>query len=275
MSIQFKKAPEKQRTDWVASQIERDKRLRETPLIQVLLAVLTGDPSREKLPANRAHVLNEVVIDLLNHWEITQRQCGSDRLGSLEGTLATSALRESYAQIGFLLLRSGTSPRAEVASALGQWLASRWGLAFGPADSTASEILHFWDECGVFVGSGFKHVIQPRIALLAEMGAGLYLIALPPNRQQGAVKELEMEPTTAEAVTLAALISPVICEIAISNAISSQRFDRHGHPGRRSVGAGIDEEVRYAPIRRPGTPVAAMEYSRRHRALSIPLHARA
>jgi hypothetical protein len=217
---------EKQRTDWVASQIERDKRLRETPLIQVLLAVLAGDPSREKLPVNRAQVLNEVVIDLLNRWEITQRRCGSVRLGSLEGTLATSALRESYAQIGFLLLRSGTSPRAEIASALGQWLASRWGLASGPADSTASEILHFWDECGVFVGHGFNHIIQPRIALLAEMGTGLYLIALPPDKQQEAVKELEMEPTTAEAITLAALMSPAICEIAVSNAISSQRFDR-------------------------------------------------
>jgi hypothetical protein len=237
--ITDRQAWEKQRTSWVADQIERDGRLRETPLIQVLLAVLAGDPDRDRLPENRAQVLNAVVDGLLDRWEIGQRRCGNIRLGTLEGTAAVEALRGSFAQIGFSLLRSGTSARAELTSVLGRWLTSHWGLAPGPAESTANEVLHFWDECGVFVFSGCEPIVQPRIPILAETGAARYLVSLHPAGQRATIAELETEPTASEAITLAALLSPTICEIAVTNAVSSQLFDMQILAYQRLLHGGV------------------------------------
>ncbi|HXR15977.1 MAG TPA: hypothetical protein VN777_07160 [Terriglobales bacterium] len=222
------KAWEDRRAAWVIDAIERDDRLKETPLVPVLLAVLAGEPSRDSLPGNRAEVLTAVIDSILDRWEISQRRHGEIQLGALQSTAAVSALRGSFSQLGFLLLRTGGAVQQVLITALSGWLADTWGLAPGFADSTAQDVLHFWDESGAFVSSGPEPVVRPRISLLSETGAARYIIELDPNRQYKLLSELALEATVSEAVTLAALLSPAVCEIVVRSAVSSGSLERQG-----------------------------------------------
>jgi hypothetical protein len=217
---------EQRRTAWVLDVIERDERLKEVPLIPVLLAVLAGEPKRQALPENRAQVISAVIDSVLDRWEIAQRRSGRIQVGSLQSTAAVEALRESFAQVGFLLLRKADSGRQRVLAALAEWLARRWGLAPGFADSTARDLLHFWDESGMFVCSGHDPIVQPRISLIGEAGAARYLVSLDSHFRSVVLRELEAEPTVSEAISLAALLSSEICEMMIADAVSTGSVER-------------------------------------------------
>jgi hypothetical protein len=161
----------RERVAWIGRQVDANPSLRETPLIQVLLAVLASDPSRSELPAGRAQVMSAVIDGVIERWEVRQKRAGEIRIGPFVDSAAVGVVRESFGQIGFALVARSQGSRCDLQFALSQWLSSRWGLAPGLAESTSSDILHFWDECGVFVSRGAEPAIEPRIPLFAELGA--------------------------------------------------------------------------------------------------------
>ena len=82
----------KDRVSWVKAQLSSDPGLRETPLMVVLLTMLTTEHELADLPVGRGPVLARVLDDVVTRWETGFRLRGErPRLGSLEGTDATHA----------------------------------------------------------------------------------------------------------------------------------------------------------------------------------------
>ncbi len=96
-----------ERLSWIGSALERDRDLAETPLGGILLALLAAEPTRHALPRGRAKTLSAVVDGVVERWELSQRQIVSNiQVGALKAIEAAAGLKESFAQIGYIILRS-------------------------------------------------------------------------------------------------------------------------------------------------------------------------
>jgi hypothetical protein len=205
------------REEWVSRALGRDHQLSETPLIPILLALVAADSDTEELPKTRAAILSRVVRDIVARHEIRR---GSSLSGVGVGQ-ERAVLLEAFPLIARVVSKQGgTAPRAEIADVLAVHLSQRWGLAPGPAEITAQEILVFWDESGVFVAQGQKQLTSPRLRLLLEIGAAMDAAASP-NDAETFVRRAAAHSNQHETLVLAAGLSPEIADALIATAVES------------------------------------------------------
>lgn len=197
-----------ERLSWIGSALERDRDLAETPLGGVLLALLAAEPTRHSLPRGRANTLSAVVDGVVERWELSQRQLVSEvQVGSLKGSEAAAGLKESFAKIGYAILRRGDVAAHDVRSELAVWLRSRWALSSGQADLTAREMFALWDEAGIFMASEATETVTARLQLLAEIGAARYVASLEAADIPSEVQRFATSEVLFEVASLAAGLS--------------------------------------------------------------------
>ncbi|GAB3845684.1 hypothetical protein [Dactylosporangium cerinum] len=84
-------------------------------------------------------------------------------------------------------------------------LGEHWALSPGDAAAAAHDAVHLFDESGIFVMSGADAVIEPRLALFAEIGDALRMVDRPD--EVSAWVEARVQGGQAEPLVLAAALS--------------------------------------------------------------------
>jgi hypothetical protein len=194
--------------------------LRETPLMVVLLTMLTTEHELAALPVGRGPVLARVLDDAVTRWETGFRLQGErPRLGSLEGSDATHAARSGFAVIAHHLFEQGDPTLEDVLRHLADGLAGPFGLPSGRAAGVAEDALGLWDEAGVFVISGSTGRVQARLRLFAELGEAAHVTARDPDEQRAWAREAVWDADAHEAVLLAAGLSRAVADELLASAI--------------------------------------------------------
>jgi hypothetical protein len=158
-----------ERTTWITKVLTDDTTLAETPLLPLLLTLLAIERDTAALPTRRARILLEVVTAAVDRHERRRREKFS--FGILEGTDAHDAALAGFGtEAAAILGAGGRAAAGSVSDRVSLMLRNRWALSAGHAASAAKEIIHFWDETGIFVISNNTQCIAPRIALFAEVG---------------------------------------------------------------------------------------------------------
>ena len=166
------------RVGWVNAVLERDKTLRETPLLPILLALLASEKSSQVLPRHRAAILQAVIRNV-----VTRREARRDeefRVGELVGEAAASATLDGFAaEAAEIAVRGGQCSLAQALQAVADMLGRRWDLRAGRAEVTANAIVRFWDETGILIISGAEETVAPRVELYAEIGEAIRVTQRP------------------------------------------------------------------------------------------------
>jgi hypothetical protein len=167
-----------ERVEWVESVLTRESILRETPLVPVLLAILTVERSLAALPTQRVGVLAAVVQDVVARHEL-KREDGKT-LGPLTGSeLDTAAMHAFTGEAAAILNNNGQVSVETAVHVIAGELTEQWGLHPGYASVAARDAVHFFDESGIFVISGAERTVAPRIGLFAEIGDALRIATRP------------------------------------------------------------------------------------------------
>jgi hypothetical protein len=164
------------RKEWVADRRRRDKSLDETPLMVVLLTLLASEASTTgELPGSRAEVLHAVVMDVVERWEAGVRlQDRAPELGALNGEDAVKAAQETFLVIGRAVFQEGEADARTTTDAVAALLASRYGLAPGPAETAAAATMRLWDEAGIFVLVDRSRHVRARIRVFSELAEAMH-----------------------------------------------------------------------------------------------------
>ena len=201
------------RKQWVTEHLETDRRLRETPLMVILLTLLAVEHDASALPVGRANVLKRVVDDVVDRWESGQRLKGDPpRIGSLEGIDAVLAARQAFRNVGHLVFTHTDPILDEVIADLAGCLSEPFGLASGLAQGAAKEALGLWDQAGVFIIPGQDRRVRARMRAFAELAEAEHVRALPEDRQRDWVRTTWSDPDCKQAVLLAAGLSQSVCD---------------------------------------------------------------
>jgi hypothetical protein len=167
-----------ERSAWIESALRGDDVLVQTPLMPILLTLLAIERSPAGLPRTRATVLAAVVQGVVERHELRRRD--GRVLGPLSGSsLQTAAMHAFSAEAAVIFEKGGRATKAEVVAAVSRELAAAWSLPWGHAKTAASDVLHMFDESGLFVMLGDDEIVAPRIALFAEIGDALGIISRP------------------------------------------------------------------------------------------------
>ena len=158
------------RVEWVCELLRADSQLRETPLVPVLLASLAATHQAEELPGTRSQILERVVRNVVAEREVKREVRIS---GSSPGHEEDVVLRAFPRIAAALAEAGGSAPRTDLVKPVGDYLRREWGLAQAVAEATASQLLVFWDEAGIFVASGSGRTVSPRLQLFLEIGVAL------------------------------------------------------------------------------------------------------
>ncbi|MET8354838.1 hypothetical protein [Micromonospora sp. NPDC005206] len=166
---------------WVTGTLNKDRSLRETPLMPILLSLLAVTKGDDTLPTHRASILYAAVKRLVERQEA--RQGANLRMGILSGSSASKALLDGFAVEAKKIAAAGGQCRfGEILREVEGCLVDRWALARGPAEVAAEAIARFWDEAGIFVISGGDEQVAPRVELFLEIGEAVY-ISLRPEQE--------------------------------------------------------------------------------------------
>jgi hypothetical protein len=203
------------RLEWVKRSLALDPHLSETPLLPVLLASLAADRDVADLPRTRTLILEHVIEDVVRRKE-SRREI---QITGLPGGHETAAVLGAFPRIAVALSTAGGSaPRAQLAEQLVPYLRDDWGLPPAMALTTATQILMFWDESGIFVASGADKVVTPRLRLFLEIGIALYAASRPDHEATEWVNTAATRPDSREALILAAGRSSTIADALIDRA---------------------------------------------------------
>ena len=165
------------RHEWVMKSLTDDGTLVETPLLPILLTLLSIERDASSLPSGRAWILWAVVSDVVRRKETHRTYPFA--LGALDAASSALAAIEAFAIEGRLIVsHGGQVAKAEVRSAFEHHLQDRWALADGPAQVTAESLINFWDESGIFVMAGRSESISARLMLFAEIGDAYFATKL-------------------------------------------------------------------------------------------------
>lgn len=210
------------RVEWIEEALARDHQLGETPLLPVLLASIAADHEAANLPHTRLGILGQVVEDVVRRCE-SKRQV---RITGLPDSQQASAVLGTFKQIAVTLSqKGGGAPRAELITNIAAYLECDWGLPLGPSQTTAEEILLFWDDSGMFVAQGAQKTVSARHSLFQEMGAALFSASLPNDKAVAWVKGAAPKPELKETIQLAATRSRVIADALIDVVCSGPPND--------------------------------------------------
>lgn len=214
-----------ERVDWVTTRLSTDAGLRETPLIVVLLTMLTAEHDLEDLPGDRAHVLARVLDDVVTRWDAGVRLRGDQpQLGSLVGPDALNAARMAFHLIGHQLFEETDPRREDVVAQLAQALIDPFGVALARASGIAEDATGLWDEVGVFVISGSTGRLQPRLRMFAELAEATQVASSAPELQRAWTAASTPDPDAREAVLLAAGLNLIVADELISVAIGLEQL---------------------------------------------------
>lgn len=203
------------RLEWVKQLIASNSTLSETPLLPVLLASLAADQELENLPQTRSLILAQVIENVVRRGE-ARREI---RVSGLPQAHEVEAILGTFTSIAIALSRAGGFiPRAELVAPVARCLESEWGLPRGVANATASQILTFWDESGIFVAGDAEKVVAPRLRLFMEMGAALHAASRPEDEATEWVESVSERPDFSETLVLAAGRSRAIMDALIERA---------------------------------------------------------
>jgi len=212
----------KSRQAWVADALHSDPLLRETPLLPVLLSLLSIERDEGALPAGRAAILKAVVDDVVRRREA--RRGDPFRIGRLhDGDAARAALQAFALEGSSLVLAGGRMSLADLSLKIADMCRLDWGLAVGQASETADALVRFWDESGIFVISGAEQSVAPRLLLFAEIGDALNAAGLSEHDVRTWVST-SIERRSIEPVVLAAGLSPFAADELV--LVASRQNDR-------------------------------------------------
>lgn len=212
------------RLEWIKETLAKDSQLGETPLLPVLLASIAADHETGDLPRTRLEILSQVVEDVVRRSE-AKRQI---RIGGLPEGQQAAAVLATFPQIAVALADNGGSVRrTDLIAAIGIYLQREWGLSPGPSQTTAHEVLLFWDDSGMFVAQGALKTISARLNLFQEVGVALYAASLPDERATAWVASCSAKPENREVLQLAAGRSRIIADALIDVACSDES-DEYG-----------------------------------------------
>jgi hypothetical protein len=159
--------------------LNREPRLTITPLVPILLAITVGRGFTRLEDLDRAQLLSRVVDDLVDAWEVEGRRRGDVHLGSVRGTEAKQALRDSFGVIGDRIRSEPPISARELATYLSAFLREGFGLSAGSARSSAADAVRFWDELGMFFESG--ELLRARGEFLIEVAEAEYAVRFDPK----------------------------------------------------------------------------------------------
>jgi hypothetical protein len=209
------------REKWVKQVLARDPDLRSTPLMPILLAVTAASHSDAvELPSLRAEILKRVVRDVVQQWEASRATAGTLRLGALDGTRAGEALFGCFIAEGAVLAGESLPTMETTLDKVSEYLQGDWSLAPGDAKATAQEAIDFWDEAGFFLKTP-EGQLEARVRLFSELADALHWIEADPEKLRRWVAENVSDPDRAEALKLAAGLSPQAGEALITEAASA------------------------------------------------------
>ena len=166
------------RVRWVKGALAEDRTLEETPLLPVLLALLASEKDLDTLPTSRASILLAVVNDVVARYELGKRDAPT--IGNLtESAAETAALRAFASEASAILNANGRITLAELIPIVAAEILDYWGMSRGHAESTAKDMIQFFDTSGIFVIAGARETVGPRISLFAEIGDALHASTQP------------------------------------------------------------------------------------------------
>ena len=124
------------------------------------------------LPATRAQLLADAVLDAVKRWEFT-RSAGTGVL--FHHPVRAEQLIDGFREIGHALADVSSRPSREVRAAVAAMLTDIWGLARGETSAQAEEVMRFWDDhVGVFVKSSVTGDVEARSRIFAEIADAMW-----------------------------------------------------------------------------------------------------
>ena len=251
------------RVEWVKRLMTADSKLKETPLIPVLLASLAADHQADQLPSTRSRILEQVVRNVVIKREVKREI----RISGIPPGHEKDIALEAFPIVASALEKGGGSAtRADLAKPVGDYLQRDWGLAPSVARATADQLLVFWDESGMFVASGQQKIVSPRLRLFLEIGAALHAVSMPTDDAASWVGDIARKGNRGEILILAAGLSQIVAEALIDRAChgSEPREDRLALEAAQALSEGGKARAtrvgqlieRLMPIVRRGEPEA-------------------
>jgi len=227
--------------------------------LPVLLASLAADRTVDDLPGTRALILEHVIDDIVHRRE-SRREI---QVTGLPGGHEIAAVLGAFPRIAVALSTvGGSAPRAQLAEHVQRYLRDDWGLPAAVALTTATQILVFWDESGIFVASGADKIVTPRLRLFLEIGTALYAASRPNDEATEWVNATATRPDSREALILAAGRSPTIANALIDRVCreAGEANDALAFAAAQALGQGAspsesrlrDLIARLSSLLRPG-----------------------
>ena len=251
------------RVEWVKRLMTVDSKLKETPLIPILLASLAADYQADQLPSTRSRILEQVVRNVVVKREVKREI----RVSGIPPGHEKNIALEAFPIVASALEKGGGSAtRADLAKPVGDYLQRNWGLAPSVARATADQLLVFWDESGIFVANSQQKIVSPRLRLFLEIGAALHAVSMPTDDATSWVGDIARKGNRGEILILAAGLSQIVAEALIDLACrgsepledrlaleAAQALSEGGKARATRVGQLIE---RLMPIVRRGDPEA-------------------
>jgi ribosomal protein L40E len=207
------------RVEWITAILDHDRAVGETPLVPVLLALLAADRDDRALPVTRGEILHQIVEAAVRRRE-ARRDPGLRFATLNEHDSANATLAAFAVEAGVLGDSGGQATMATVNTAVTLFLTCDWGLPAGAAASTASAIVHFWDEIGIFVIRGADETITPRMELFLDIGDAVHATAQSPDVVEAWV-DARIRERRHEPLILAAALSQTAGERLLAAACDS------------------------------------------------------
>ncbi len=229
-----------ERVEWIERVLKQEQILRETPLVPVLLAILTVERSLTALPKQRAGVLAAIVQDVVARHEL-KREDGKV-VGPLSGSeLDTAAMHAFTSEAAAILSNNGQVSIETAVQEIARELTNKWGLPAGYASVAARDAVRFFDESGIFVISGTDGTVAPRVALFAEIGDALRITSLPNEVESWVATRISGRQV--EPLILAATLSIEVAS-TLANAMEKHPDDQtvvHATVRAFAEGARLDD----------------------------------
>ena len=214
-----------EREQWIDDARHDNADLWRIPLLATLVTLKAAYCESAPLPATRAQLLADAVLDAVKRWELTR--------ATVTGALFHQPMREEmlvdgFREIGHALVNVGSRPSHEVLAAVAAVLTDIWGLSRGETSARAKEIMWFWDDqVGVFVTSAVTGNVQPRSRIFAEIGDAMWVTGQDHRTQRAWVASAITSDDRREPAILAASLSPDIAQKFVDAAdTSSDRITR-------------------------------------------------
>ncbi len=263
-----------ERLSWVDESYSEAK-LRPTPLVAAVLAVLAAQMAADALPSGRSELLNRLVDRIAQTWE-RRIDRAADFAGGLTADETTSALMHGFAVLGWAVGVAGNATVESVAETIASDMVAEWGMASARASVFGNEAVHFWDEAGVISIGDDGSTIETGLRVLTELGAARLLASA--SEPDDDIDRILGEDTLHDVAVLAAGMSAEVAAAVVDRAVLSGTTDgflaaargcADGEPAPdvvvRLIEAVLSCDANEDDLVRLGTEVASLSVPASHR----------